>query len=83
MHNRSNCVRVKLRGDTMGNDAKGMAVGVIGLGAMGLGIAQSLRRARFDVRVFDVRRDAAETFARDGAAVIKIFPGIRLPEKKQ
>ena len=50
----------------MGNDAKGMTAGVIGLGAMGLGIAQSLRRARFDVHVFDVRREAAETFARDG-----------------
>jgi len=50
----------------MGNDAKGMTAGVIGLGAMGLGIAQSLRRARFDVHVFDVRRDAAETFAREG-----------------
>jgi len=50
----------------MANDAKGMTVGVIGLGAMGLGIAQSLRRARFDVRVFDVRREAAQAFARDG-----------------
>ena len=50
----------------MGNDAKGMTAGVIGLGAMGLGIAQSLRRARFDVRVFDVRKDAAQAFARDG-----------------
>jgi 3-hydroxyisobutyrate dehydrogenase len=35
---------------------------------MGLGIAQSLRRARFDVRVFDVRQDAAQAFARDGGA---------------
>ena len=50
----------------MGNDAKGTTVGVIGLGAMGLGIAQSLRRAKFDVRAFDVRREAAEAFARDG-----------------
>jgi 3-hydroxyisobutyrate dehydrogenase len=50
----------------MGNDAKGMTAGVIGLGAMGLGIAQSLRRARFDVHAFDVRRAAAETFAREG-----------------
>ncbi len=50
----------------MGDDAKGMAAGVIGLGAMGLGIAQSLRRAKFDMRVFDVRAETAQAFARDG-----------------
>jgi putative dehydrogenase len=50
----------------MSDDAKGVAAGVIGLGAMGLGIAQSLRRAQFDVRAFDVRREAAQAFARDG-----------------
>src|SRR5687767_2011186 len=50
----------------MGGNAKGMLAGVIGLGAMGLGIAQSLRRAQFDVHVFDVRREAAQAFARDG-----------------
>jgi 3-hydroxyisobutyrate dehydrogenase len=43
-----------------------LTAGVIGLGAMGAGIAQSLRRARFDVHVFDVRHDAAQAFARDG-----------------
>ena len=42
----------------MGNDAKSMTVGVIGLGAMGAGIAQSLRRAQFDLHVFDVRQEA-------------------------
>jgi len=42
------------------------AVGLIGLGAMGLGMAQSLRRAGFDLRVFDVRAGAAEAFSRDG-----------------
>jgi putative dehydrogenase len=52
----------------MSGDATGMTAGVIGLGAMGLGIAQSLRRAQFDVRVFDVRRDAAQAFARDGGS---------------
>jgi L-threonate 2-dehydrogenase len=41
-------------------------VGLIGLGAMGSGMAQSLRRAGHSVHVFDVRREAAETFARDG-----------------
>ena len=50
----------------MNNEAKSMAAGVIGLGAMGLGIAQSLRRAKFDVRVFDVRSEAAQAFAQDG-----------------
>jgi L-threonate 2-dehydrogenase len=52
----------------MAGDATGMRAGVIGLGAMGLGIAQSLRRAQFDVRVFDVRGDAAQAFARDGGS---------------
>lgn len=52
----------------MAGDATGMTAGVIGLGAMGLGIAQSLRRAQFDVRVFDVRRDAAQAFACDGGS---------------
>jgi len=42
------------------------AVGLIGLGAMGLGMAQSLRRAGFDVHVFDLRPGAASAFARDG-----------------
>ena len=41
-------------------------VGLIGLGAMGSGMAQSLRRAGHDVHVFDVRREAAEAFAKDG-----------------
>ena len=41
-------------------------VGVIGLGAMGSGMAQSLRRAGFVVHVFDLRPDACAAFARDG-----------------
>ena len=41
-------------------------VGLIGLGAMGSGMAQSLRRAGHTVHVFDVRREAAEAFAKDG-----------------
>jgi 3-hydroxyisobutyrate dehydrogenase len=44
------------------------AVGVIGLGAMGSGMAQSLRRAGFDVHVFDLRPGAAAGFARDGGS---------------
>ncbi len=42
------------------------AVGLIGLGAMGLGMASSLRRAGFEVHVCDVRRAAAEAFAAEG-----------------
>mgnify|MGYP003336024454 FL=1 len=41
-------------------------VGLIGLGAMGSGMAQSLRRAGHAVHVFDVRREAAEAFAQGG-----------------
>ncbi|WP_341903722.1 L-threonate dehydrogenase [Polaromonas sp. YR568] len=40
--------------------------GLIGLGAMGSGMAQSLRRSGYEVQVFDVRAEAAATFARDG-----------------
>ncbi len=42
------------------------AVGLVGLGAMGLGMAQSLRRAGFAPHVFDLRREVAEDFAREG-----------------
>jgi L-threonate 2-dehydrogenase len=41
-------------------------VGVIGLGAMGSGVAQSLRRAGFSVFVCDARDGVAEKFAADG-----------------
>ncbi|MDP3761126.1 MAG: NAD(P)-dependent oxidoreductase [Ramlibacter sp.] len=41
-------------------------VGVIGLGAMGGGMARSLRRAGHTVHVFDVRTDAAQAFAAEG-----------------
>jgi 3-hydroxyisobutyrate dehydrogenase len=41
-------------------------VGVIGLGAMGSGMARSLRRDGHAVRVFDVRAEAAQAFAADG-----------------
>ena len=45
-----------------------LKIGLIGLGAMGSGMAQSLRRKGFDLRVFDVRKEVAETFAKDGGA---------------
>ena len=41
-------------------------VGLIGLGAMGSGMAQSLRRANYHVHVCDARPGVAEAFARDG-----------------
>ena len=41
-------------------------VGLIGLGAMGSGMAASLRRAGHKVQVFDVRREVAQAFAKDG-----------------
>jgi putative dehydrogenase len=41
-------------------------IGLIGLGAMGLGMAKSLRRAGYNLHVCDVRRDVAEAFAREG-----------------
>lgn len=42
------------------------SVAVIGLGAMGLGVAQSLRRAGFHVRGCDVVTEVARKFAADG-----------------
>ena len=42
------------------------AVGVIGLGAMGRGMATSLRRAGYTVHVCDARPGAAAEFAVDG-----------------
>ena len=41
-------------------------VGLIGLGAMGLGMAQSLRRKGYVLRVFDVRSEAVQAFAAEG-----------------
>jgi 3-hydroxyisobutyrate dehydrogenase len=41
-------------------------VGVIGLGAMGLGVARSLLRAGFRTHACDVRKDVLDAFAREG-----------------
>ena len=41
-------------------------VGVIGLGAMGRGMAASLRRAGYPVHVFDVRAEAVQAFVAEG-----------------
>jgi len=48
------------------NSAKVPRLGLIGLGAMGSGMAQSLRRSGFDLTVFDVRPGVAERFVQDG-----------------
>ncbi|CAN5800469.1 NAD(P)-binding domain-containing protein [soil metagenome] len=45
-----------------------LKIGLIGLGAMGGGMAQSLRRKGFDLSVFDVRKEVADAFAKDGGA---------------
>ncbi len=42
------------------------AVGVIGLGAMGLGMAKSLRLAGHEVFAYDVRAGVAKSFAAEG-----------------
>ena len=41
-------------------------IGLVGLGAMGMGMAASLRRADYGVYVFDVRREVAEAFGAEG-----------------
>jgi putative dehydrogenase len=41
-------------------------VGLVGLGAMGSGMAASLRRAGHTLYVYDVRHEVAQAFARDG-----------------
>jgi L-threonate 2-dehydrogenase len=43
-----------------------ISVGLIGLGAMGNGMAQSMRRAGYAPFVFDVRAEVAQAFANDG-----------------
>ena len=43
-----------------------LIAGVIGLGAMGSGMAASLRRAGYPVQVFDVRTEVAAAFAQEG-----------------
>ena len=46
-------------------------IGLIGLGAMGSGMAHSLRRAGHVPFVFDVRREVAERFAAQGGVACK------------
>ncbi len=47
-------------------DSQAKRVGIVGLGAMGRGMAGSLRRAGYQVYVCDARQAAADDFARDG-----------------
>ncbi len=46
-------------------------VGLIGLGAMGLGMAQSLRRKGYAPRVFDLRSEVMQSFAQEGGTACK------------
>ncbi|RYF66237.1 MAG: NAD(P)-dependent oxidoreductase, partial [Comamonadaceae bacterium] len=46
-------------------------VGLVGLGAMGAGIARTLRAHGFHVHVCDVRHDAALAFAAEGGTAWK------------
>jgi 3-hydroxyisobutyrate dehydrogenase len=52
----------------MSNDSSlaGRKVGLIGLGAMGSGMAGSLRRAGAELRVCDAREGVAQAFAAEG-----------------
>ena len=47
------------------------SIGLIGLGAMGLGMASSLRRNGYGLNVCDVRFEVAENFALDGGVAFK------------
>jgi 3-hydroxyisobutyrate dehydrogenase len=51
-------------------------VGLIGLGAMGGGMAASLRRAGLAPHVFDIRPGVAEAFARDGGTACASVTGL-------
>ena len=52
-----------MRPDTSGH---GMQVGVIGLGSMGMGVAQSLLRAGLPASGYDIRAEAQEQFSELG-----------------
>lgn len=41
-------------------------IGLVGLGAMGAGMASSLRRAGYNVHVYDIRPEAVSAFTADG-----------------
>jgi putative dehydrogenase len=66
----------------MNSISPGDAVGVVGLGAMGAGMAGSLRRAGYLVHACDARDGAAEAFAREGgvagASPAQIAPACRV-----
>ena len=51
-------------------------VGLVGLGAMGGGMARSLRRAGYKVHVFDLRAEAAQAFAREGGVACAVPAGL-------
>ena len=57
---------LKLYDNHMNLKNKQPSIGFIGLGAMGLGMAQSVRRAGYAPYVFDLRTDVAQAFSQEG-----------------
>jgi 3-hydroxyisobutyrate dehydrogenase len=51
--------------------AKKQAVGVIGLGSMGIGVARTLVKKGFEVHAYDVRPDVVKAFAAEGGVAAK------------
>jgi putative dehydrogenase len=47
------------------------AVGVIGLGSMGIGVARTLLKKGFEVHAFDVRPEVLKAFAKEGGVPAK------------
>ncbi|NWF57445.1 MAG: NAD(P)-binding domain-containing protein, partial [Syntrophaceae bacterium] len=45
---------------------KKQAVGVIGLGSMGIGVARTLLKKGFEVHAYDVRPEVSKAFADEG-----------------
>ncbi len=66
-----------------------LSIGLIGLGAMGAGMAQTLGRAgKFPLPLSStahqmfMQASTSGFAAQDDSAVIKVFPGIKLPSAK-
>ena len=56
-----------------------VAVGLIGLGAMGSGMAKSLRNAGHNPSVFDVRADVARPLPKKAAWLAPVWPTLPRP----
>ena len=60
--------------DNTSPGGQGRKVGLIGLGAMGGGMARSLRRAGYDLQVFDLRSEVAQAFVAEGGGTAHASP---------